>query len=368
MAGCGNDSKFDENSMCFSNIEYIEKFQKEFITHGDSVVFQDCYGALNIRAFDSLMIIHTEDKQGFWKCYSLNNHKYLGSILECGHSSLEMTDAPDCRDAQLFIQNGEICCFLTDYYTGKMIVVNISKSLREGKTNGICCSQKVHPNSATCLLLDSLYDEKSMFLTRELEPVNGYGKLIYYKNGAYIGTDESLDILNSFELEKKVNINAITSAFGYNSKLNKIVQMPYNINCINVFSDKSSQNKTIVFGDNIIDPNSYCRNGEYAKHIFEGLQMFDNFFTVKGSRGLRNSVFFFDYEYNPLCELKIELDSANLGMSSYVKMGKNDMFPYSFCTIDYNGKTLYYKSWDDGKIISCNISDVIDYVKKKTNE
>lgn len=95
----------------------------------------DAIGALNLRVIDSILIVSTKKKVGFWSFYDLKSKKHLGDFLNKGNSNSEFLGSP-LAGRQYFErdENGDLISLVYDFNKGGLKKFNITKSLNSQRS------------------------------------------------------------------------------------------------------------------------------------------------------------------------------------------------------------------------------------------
>lgn len=370
LLNCCNNQEYSSRAMCFDNVEFVNSFPKVFITRGDSVVFKGINSSGVLAVVDSFLFTssHDSEKEGLWKCYSTKDHRYLSSFFSKGHGPLEVLSSPWLSRASIFHQNDSLYTFIYDNLSGNSFVCNLTQSIDSCRTIGRSYPYKIDKEIAQCILLDSIYTVHSKFLVSEYGEFSRRKIKMYMKDGQFDKKDEKLRTLNKFILDEDSHIAALTAVSNYNPKRDLVVMVPRYTNFINIFSVNGSTNKTICIGDNIKDANMYQKIDPYINdNCFSQLDLFDDFFVVKGDKGLRNSLLFFDYDGTPLCELDVEIDSVRLNFGEDI-FPRPEVLSYPWMCIDEHKQQLYLSFQSRDEIIESDIRDVLNYIKNITQK
>ncbi|MBQ9884002.1 MAG: hypothetical protein IJM43_06060, partial [Bacteroidaceae bacterium] len=82
---CNRGTSYPEPSqdyMVLDQIEYVNEFPVNLNLPDEGLdTGLDIIGIQNFQVIDSLLLICQSSSQGFWKFYSLNDHKLLGKML-----------------------------------------------------------------------------------------------------------------------------------------------------------------------------------------------------------------------------------------------------------------------------------------------
>jgi len=64
--------------MAFENIAYIDKFPLTYSLSNEEAINWNVIGMKKFRIYDSLLVVSTTDRDGFWSFYNINIHSSDG--------------------------------------------------------------------------------------------------------------------------------------------------------------------------------------------------------------------------------------------------------------------------------------------------
>ena len=337
--------------MILDEVRYINRFPQVFtLTNGEAVDL-DIIGAFSISVQDSLLIVCTTNGEGMWSFFGLPDHKYLGKYLTRGNGPNELRSPPSLENQFFLKEQGELFAKIFLYSTGKLYRMNISETLQKNRLS------MNEPDSISRGLYDLCFIDNSTFLRKESNSERTQLTRYIWRNGEKVSSKnvENLNkalIKQTGDLRKQIEDIAILSTYTKSSPDgNRIVEASPWLNVINLYSLDDSFGRTICVGKRIENISrvqqmermdrrfTYMRVYVYPK--FFGVLYNDTVNVKYGEEEVYNrSIRFFDWDGNPLSELKLE----------------GNILDYA---IDFIYGTLYTLNRDTEEILKYDIREIL---------
>ncbi len=318
LFGCSNiETNIDHsNTIAFDNITYIEKFPKKvYLTEGEDINL-DIVGVKEIYTIDSMLVVRTQEKNGAWSFYSINNHRLLGSFINIGKANNEFIFAPLLGTQSYYVdKNSDHICILHKF-ANSTLKFNISQSLRDNKLAIEVMSKISRPN-----VFSYQYINDSTYYMRHLSNDERYQNREFVVSGeSYI--PDHIKLLNKSKVGERCDFNIISSISQYNHHNNILIEAPISLNTLNLYNVNGTFSKTICLGKELMSI-SKCESRPIEKmlYTFEKVRHYDTFFSVlylgitrleyeeRQTRPLSEStIYVFDYKGEPLCEICVGYD------------------------------------------------------------
>ncbi|MDR2569286.1 MAG: TolB-like 6-bladed beta-propeller domain-containing protein [Oscillospiraceae bacterium] len=334
--------------MILDKIEYIKGFPKQFdVDHGEQIDL-DIIGIGSLSIKDTLLIVSTSNKDGFWAIFSLPEYKPLGKYLTKGNGPNELLSEPRMNEVNYFEFNGELFALLYDFYSGKSYDMNITKTLSYGR---LIMNSTDYELPSYLFRLTRLND--SLLLCKE--PSVSYTQQIrYIQSNGQRRSSENLKKLNLSSSQKNGGLNVLDTYTKCSRDGNLIVEAAMDLNQINLYSVDDSFGKTICVGakvDNISTIQNVERRNKVVtyKHLatysdfFGALYINDTQENIYEERSKMNVIQFFSWNGNPLAEIKLERMINSFD-------------------IDFLHGCLYTLSYETEEVYKHDISKILQYM------
>ncbi len=310
--GCQSNPS-SSSSMAFEEVQYVQKFPKSFsVENRIPIELEKTIGVQNFRIYDSLLIASTQDKEGLWAFHSLSDNGFLGKYLLKGDGPNEFAHSPSIvTKGGLFKVNSQLFAWIHDFQKGKILKMNIDESLKNNQLSISVIRESLPPFLFSCVMLDSI-----TFFCREMNNVQTQQtRFILCRDEKMLPSN--LEILNKAEIRQGEDFNILSAIVQWNSDKKIMVEMPIGLNHINLYSLENSWRKTICVGkkldniESVQDVSRWDRKYTYADlriftHYWAALYINETEKTVQTVRGKYPVIHFFDWEGNPLVELKLD--------------------------------------------------------------
>lgn len=351
-----DDSSGQPIYMAFDDVEYVHEFPQTFTLEDGKTLGIDVIGIRDFRIFDSIMVMGTSNPDGIWSFISLPSYQKLGSFLKRGEGPREFMQGPSTSNEATFVrEKGSLLAFLYDFQKGKVKEFNISQSLNDGELHLTELEASLPPFLSNFIMVDSV-----TYFTKEIGNRDTQQLRFIYKNGENISLP-LLDKLNQPALREGGDFNILATNTKFSDVKNRFVEAPTGLNYINLYSLDSSIEKTICIGEELSDIFKIQDVWPQwdRKYVFVNNQAFDDFFGViyvnesfKDYETIKKqlpSIMLFDWEGNPLAELKMENH-------------------FTHFDIDFRSQELYTFDIHSDEFLKFDIKDVLISIKGKTEK
>lgn len=342
LVSCSQSSS--DNKMYFDKIRYIDKFPKSYSIANDIPVELDIIGMKNFVINDSLLIVSTTNRDGIWTFYSLKDYKCLGTFLQQGDGPYEFIEAPNISNTDFFHEADTLFARIYDSQRGKLYNMNINKSLNTKKS--ICT---IITDSLPTFLFNLIMIDSTSFLCKEIQS-NERQQIRYILSKNKRTTTNNLDKLNQATIRENEDFNILSSITKRNNKNGLIVEVPVNLNYINIYSINDSSGLTICTDKKVDNIDKIQNTAQWErKYIHANLRLFDNFFGVlcinekeiiyQTKRIKYPTIQLFNWNGEPLVELELnhfatafDIDFAN-GYLYAIDHQTDEFFKYNIQNI-----------------------------------
>lgn len=297
--------------MVFDNVLYIEKFPKTYNLANGRLLDLNQAGVESLLIQDSILIVSTSDKDGYWSFFRLPNCTFLGKYITGGKSDNELLSSPRVANQYLVERAGELCAMIYDFNTGKILLMNITKTL---DTNQLVIGK------IDCRLLRGLYNvvclDSSSFFCKKMN--SDFTELLRFilKDGEKL-IPKNMEILNRASIDVGFDFNILGTFCKYSLTTHRIVEAAMDLNHINLYSIDSSFQLTICTGkqlDKIKEVQRverrkkkvmYGHLASYAKY-FGALYQDDTNENIHFGKAKNQVIQFFNWDGKPLVEVVLD--------------------------------------------------------------
>jgi len=312
LVGCGARDSDQDNSLVFAPVRYVKDFPREVKLSGKEAVDPDVIGINDFAIYDSVIVFSTAGLEHLWFFNALPSLNPLGSFLKTGQGPFEFVRPPSVGSNTSFKrENGDLCAYIYDFYRGKILNMNVDRSIKNKNLEISVFMDSVPPYLSDVVVVDD-----STFYARELNADHTAKIRFVERNGKRTHPD-FLERINSVRISKDEDFNILSAGTGFNPVSARIVEKPIGLNFIHVFSLDGSFARTICPGT-AVDNIAKIERTKWEDRIytFADLRLFDNFFGIlqidedrktnqTGRKKLPN-LLLFDWDGNPLARWKLD--------------------------------------------------------------
>jgi len=308
LVGCGRQDPDKDNGLVFAPVLYVKDFPKEVQLAGKEAVDPDVIGIKNFAIYDSIIVFSTSGLEHLWFFSALPSLAPLGSFLKTGQGPFEFVRAPSVGNKTSFKrENGNLCVYIYDFYRGKLLRMNVDRSIKNKKLEISVFRDSIPP-----FLFDFAVVDDSTYYGKEINSEETAQMRFIEKNGVRTQPDFLQKLNNNF-ISKGEDFNILSTVSKFNPTNKRVVEMPVGLNFIHVFSLDGSFARTIcpeTRVDNIAEIER--TKHEDRVYTFTGLRQFDNFFGAvhvdeyRTGREKLPSILLFDWDGSPLAKWKLD--------------------------------------------------------------
>lgn len=255
------------NNLKFTNSSYIS---------GQNINI-DAIGALDLRVIDSILIVSTKKKVGFWSFYDLKSKKHLGDFLNKGNSNSEFLGSP-LAGRQHFErdENGDLISLVYDFSKGGLKKFNITKSLNSQRSEVELTDIQLPRNIFSWTMLSS-----GEFVISEPDMSHAFENRSIFLNNK----KKELSVSHLFEnlkIKPKGDINDIGTIISSHPSKDIVVECGKKLNKIYLYSIDGSFVKEISIDEEVpVSIEALKRVGKRnKKDCFRDLECTENYFCV----------------------------------------------------------------------------------------
>lgn len=307
----------------------------------------DCevYGMKSIKVVDSLLIIGTNSS---WTAISTRDQKPLANFFSIGQGPGEFNSIPRTGEGCFFSKNDSLYVLAQDHNNGRILELNLTKAVAHEPFEVTPVFNSPEINNICWATIPC--GEGKAFISRANNNFTGFNRYVVEQDTIY-----SLPItqqIDQITVESEEDINLLSKVTRFSPQADKIVEFMIYLNQINVFSIDGNSGKTICVGkklDNIskierqprfLKTNTYI-TGSVWPQGFGGLYSGYSEIDVQKLLSEHNTIQFFDWEGNGICEVKIPYQALAFDL-------------------DFENKILYVINQEDDMLLRYDASEVVD--------
>lgn len=326
-----------KNKPSMSNSDYMTfdevVFQKNVpIVHLDNPerIEIDIMGGFDFRILDSLVIFSTNQANNLWAVFSMPDFKLIGNCLQMGNGPMELLQSPWTYQAVFSAEEGELFASFGDPSKGRLLKLNVSKSLKEGKTDLSIINESLPVDLMWCVPLND-----STLLCRGMDN-NLTQQNRYLLQAGKKEVPESFQKLNRARVDIGEEFNILSTNVVYNQERKRLVEAPIMLNYINIYDINGKWGRTICTDKALFNIRDLQKMGrDNLKFTYGIVCGYDNMFGVyrHGAKD-QPSILFFDFDGNPLTELVLDQQLTcfdvdfNTGHLYTYNLGTEDFYRY----------------------------------------
>lgn len=266
LLGCSKPQGTD-NNLKFDNSVHIS---------GQSLSIE-AIGALNLKVIDSILIVSTKKKVGFWSFYDLKSKRHLGDFLNKGNSNLEFLGSP-LAGRQHFErdENGDLISLVYDFSKGGLKRFNITKSLNSQRSEVELTDIQLPRNIFSWTMLSS-----GEFVISEPDMSHAFENRSIFLNNQKKELAAS-SLFEDLRISVKGDINDVGTIISSHPSRDVVVECGKRLNKIYLYSIDGSSVKEINIDEDIpTNIKQLERVGRRnKKDCFRDLECTENYFCV----------------------------------------------------------------------------------------
>ena len=300
------------NFMVFDDVKYVTEFPQSFKLTGKTVPDIDVIGINNFVIHDSNIIFSTKRTDSLWSVYTLPEYDYRGSFLSKGNGPFEFVQSPSVgTKATFYKENDELFAGVHDFQKGRLLKVNIDKTLNEKKLNISVLNDSLPP-----FLFNFMMIENDKYFCKEVNN-NHTQQTRYILENNKRTTPDILEKLNQASINEGEDVNILSTMTDMNFDNSIIVEIPIGLNYINMYKLNGRFAKTVCIGDKLDNIEKIQNKDRWDRiYTFADLRLFENFWgviqidedekTYQLGREKLPVIYLFDWQGKPLAELKLD--------------------------------------------------------------
>lgn len=309
LYACNEDKS--SGYMAFDNVSYIEKFPKSYNLENGKLLDLNQTGVESLLVKDSILIVSTSNKDGYWSFFRLSDYTFLGKYITGGKSDNELLSSPRVANQYFVKRAGELYAMIYDFNTGKVLLMDIEKTLNDNQMVISKMDYKLPRGLYNFVCLDS-----SSFFCKKVN--NDFTEQLRFilKNGEKL-IPKNMEILNKASIDVGFDFNILGTFCKYNSTTHRIVEAAMDLNHINLYSIDSSFHLTICTGNQLDKIKEVQRVERRKKKVMYGhLASYANYFAalyqddtnenIHFDRAKNQVIQFFDWDGKPLVEVVLD--------------------------------------------------------------
>ncbi len=350
LLGC-QDSSSDKNIyMALNHVEHVIEFPIQFTLENKTTPSIDIIGIRNFIISHDKIIFSTTNQNGSWSILSLPDYHYFGKFLNQGDGPLEFMQLPSAGSNTTLIKEKEqLVAYLYDFQKGRLMKFNIDESIKSDSSKISVLNDSLPQFLFGVTMIDS-----AKFLGKKLDNLETQQIRFTYDGKDEI-TSPIMERLNMASISLGEDFNILSTITKYSKRHNRIVEMPIRLNYINLYSLDEKFEKTICIGNELFNISNIEKKKRWERiYAFSDLRLFDDFFgvvfineidfTYELYRYKIPSILLFDWDGNPLAELKL----------------KNHVTSFD---IDFVNKDLYTFDVHSDEFFKYDIGDILSKLK-----
>jgi len=348
LIGCNNNSK-PSDSMAFDNVKFINEFPKTFTLSKPEVLDLGVLGADGLSVQDSLLIVSHPGTEGFWSFFALPDYRPLGRYLKNGRASDELLSVPRVSQQSFLNIDGNLYAMIYDYDFGRMLRMDITKSLSEGVGRITEIGSGVEKYLSRVAFLDT----NVFFCRQSNQVIMSQDRYLLVQSERVV--TRGMEELNKARVERPIDTNLMNTSVAYSPAKRLISEASLFLNTVNVYSvDDKVAPITICYGrkmKHLSKMNVLLNPDRTFKHIAG----YDNYFAtlytgynfdraIIKRMTMHPKIQFFGWDpCEPLAEIVLDRDATSFD-------------------IDFLSGKLYTVSYETEEICAYDIKDVLEYL------
>jgi hypothetical protein len=308
LSSCSSSHK-PSSFMAFENIAYIDKFPLTYSLSNEEAINWNVIGMKKFRIYDSLLVVSTTDRDGFWSFYNINDLSFKGKFIKAGQGPNEFSMAPDIRTSRFYTEDNMLFIDIYDFQTGKIYKMNANQSLRKNELD-----ISIKKDSLPSFIFDFAVIKDNLYYCREINK-DQTQQIRYLRFNGKKEIPNTFKILNQAFVEKGEDFNLLSTITKESPKGDRIVEAPIYLHQINIYSSDGKWGKTICVGkaddigdleDKISWTRIYTHGGVCTYDKFFGvLFVNEDIRTMQTKRKTLPTIQLFTWDGKPLAELKL---------------------------------------------------------------
>lgn len=314
LDNCKRNPRIEE-TMAFSNVEYVKKFPVEIEAKCSKEIDPERDNFCAFTVCDSLMLCSTVESQKYLKVLSWPGMRPLNEFINKGNGPYELTSNLLYFEENVEKEGKDVCIYFYDK-KNSIVKLNVSKSLTQESLIAEKVSNVVIGDSFNFYGFITLGNNSFIIgkIENEGRRINRY---LYIDNEPT--KNEILDRLNEIHIEaSNIDHNVLGRHTAYHRQDKRIVEAYSNLNLINIYTLDGEFQKSICVGeklDNLRDIEAMPVNDRpSSSYLF--LKGYENYFAAAYSfhtnkdyidkKQVPAEIHIFNWDGNPLCRIKLD--------------------------------------------------------------
>ncbi len=301
-----------DNCMAFDDVKFVSEFP-ETVSLAGSIVDMDVIGMLDIAIYDTMMVVSSNDKNGYLDFLSLPDMNHHGKFLKGGRGPNEMLNMPWISSAVPLNDGDNLKIVIFDNNRDSYFIVDIGETIKTSELNMVLIADSLPGmlTSSSCIYID----DTTLFCNEAQLP--GINQIRYVLRNGIKDTPVNFEKLNSAFMPVNLGYTALASITRYDRQNGLIVEIPILLNHINLYSVDGEFGKSICLDRQIDDIDELANDPYFSeREIFANPRIYSDYFGVlylnhtnrimELGRGNKPAILMFDWKGEPL--MKLELD------------------------------------------------------------
>jgi len=328
--------------MAFDDVEFISEFPKKVSLSG-STVEMDVIGLYDLAIYDTIMVVSSNDKNGYLDFLSLPAMNHFGKYLKGGRGPNEMLSMPSINSAVPIYDGDNLKIAVFEGSKSSYYMIDLSETIRNSELDMVLIADSL-PRILTCCV----YVDDTTFICNHAQ-LPGINQIRYVLRDGNVDTPANFEKLNSAFMPVSLGFTVLSSNLKYNKQNGMIVESPIFLNNINLYSIDGEFSKSICLDEQVDDIDGFATISlNDIRQVFADSRIYIDYFGVLYVNNInmgfgrenKPSVMFFNWKGKPLMELEL------------------DQYATSF-DIDFVNKVLYTLDNQTEGMYIYNIKDVL---------
>lgn len=242
---CAEKPSEGPDYMILDEIVYVDEFPKTFQLEPPVRVDVPVVGATKFMILDSLAVFSTNNPDGWWAFFSFPDFEPQGSYIKKGNGPIDFLYSPWVGTKNSFYEkDGELFAVIYDQAKGIVFEMNVGETLAQKQL-----SMRPIKDLLPTYLFDFTMVDSTTFFCREISHNDTKLERFILQNGSK-SVPGILNKLNEAAIMKGEDYNLLGTMTKYNAKTGRFIEMPTDLNYVNIYSLDGSFAKTICVGKN----------------------------------------------------------------------------------------------------------------------
>lgn len=346
LANCSKNKKCTDYVL--ENNEVISAFPRSYEISSGEFVDVGMMGILSFRIIDTLLLVSSSDLGGFRTIISLPNKINYGSYLKVGNGPQEFINRISLNESAFFVANDNLYEILYDGQRGKLYHFDITETIRRQAMRLTLVA-----DSLPCRVFNFLPIDTDFYFFRSIGQKSPKPYRFFWRSGERY-ENRDLKILNSSGIHDIQGLGnhapLLSSSFQISLNKEKLIECPRYFGLINILPvDTTLHGKTLRLQRQLKTFKELEAISKRDRIRYTSvLRAYPSYFAVlwieesdgsyHSSEGKNYEILFFDWNGNPLVELKLDrrfisfdIDFSNSEL--YILDTKDEFYKYDISNI-----------------------------------